>query len=137
MGVSLYSLHHNEDYYPDPFDFIPDRFLPSSASRNPEEEASRTKMRKAFVPFIVGARSCAGKAMAYAEVSIVVAKTLWYFDFESAPGELGRLGEGTSGRTNGRHRPGEYQLWDCNAAVHDGPNLIFRPRKEAAADLET
>lgn len=137
FGVSLYSLLHNEEYFPDSYSFIPERFLPPESAKSKEEEASRLNMQEAFVPFIVGPRSCAGKAMAYYEVSVVVAKTLWYFDFESAPGDLGKLGEGTPGRTDGRHNPGEYQLWDCNSAKHVGPNLIFRPRAEAVTDLKS
>jgi hypothetical protein len=63
--------------------------------------------------------------MAYHEMSLVVAKTLWYFDFEKAPGEAGKLGEECPGSADGRHRVGEYQLYDLGVADHDGPNLVF------------
>ncbi|KAI0886384.1 cytochrome P450 [Annulohypoxylon maeteangense] len=135
VGVNLYALHHNEEYFPDSYSFIPDRWITQASSDNPESEAARARMQEAFVPFLVGSRSCAGKAMAYCEISIVIAKLLWHFDFESAPGDLGKLGEGTPGSTDGRGRASEYQLYDCNSATHDGPNLIFRPRAEAIAEL--
>lgn len=32
--------------------------------------------------------------MAYLEASLVVAKTLWFLDFEPAPGKSGELGAG-------------------------------------------
>jgi cytochrome P450 len=121
VGVSLYSLLHNADYFPVPFAFRPERWL------GPEDE-TRTKIRRAFAPFALGDRSCAGKAMAYLEASLTIAKTLWYFDFETAPGELGRVGGGTPGRTDGRENVDEYQLYDIFNADHDGPNLVFRPR---------
>ncbi|KAH8161810.1 hypothetical protein CIB48_g6431 [Xylaria polymorpha] len=135
VGINMYSLHHNEEYFPDSYTFSPDRFLSPKTPQIREQEASLTKMHEAFVPFLQGTRSCAGKAMAYTEISIVVAKTLWYFDVQSAPGKLGQLGEGVPGRADGRHRVNEYQMYDCNSAAHEGPNLIFRPRPEAHLDL--
>ncbi|KAI0154614.1 cytochrome P450 [Xylariaceae sp. FL1272] len=72
-----------------------------------DENSARFKGQKAFVPFIVGPRACVGKATLYLEVSLIVAKMLWYFDFESAPGPLGRVGEGVPGDAHGRHRVDE------------------------------
>jgi len=129
VGVSLYSLLHNPDYFPEPFAFRPERWL------GPEDDA-RTKMRRAFAPFALGDRGCAGKAMTYLEASLTVAKTLWYFDFETAPGELGRVGGGTPGRTDGREKVDEYQLYDIFTADHDGPNLVFKPRGDLWKKLE-
>ncbi|KAI1413413.1 cytochrome P450 [Hypoxylon sp. FL1857] len=135
IGVNLYSFHHNEEYFPDSYSFVPERWIEPTLPESPESRAARIRMQEAFMPFLVGSRSCAGKAMAYCEISIVVAKLLWCFDFESAPGELGKLGEGTPGRTDGRGRVGEYQMYDCNSATHDGPNLVFRLRPEATKDI--
>ncbi|KAK7942406.1 uncharacterized protein PG986_011519 [Apiospora aurea] len=95
-----------------------------------EQKASRATMRKAFAPFSLGEAGCLGKGMAYLEISLTVAKTLWRFDFEKAPGELGQVGEGRPGRKDGaRRRAGEYQLFDISTADHDGPHLVFRRRK--------
>ena len=85
-------------------------------------------MHAAFTPFSLGTRGCAGKAMAYLEASLVMAKTLWHFDFETAPGEIGRVGAGVPGKKDGRGRVDEFQLYDAFTAAHDGPNLIFRLR---------
>lgn len=142
VGVSLYSLLHNEEYFPDSFSFKPERWLddlPDSSSittttaaagvaADTEENTARANMRKAFVPFLIGDRSCAGKAMAYMEASLTLARTLWFFDFEVAPGKAGEVGGGKVGGTDGRGRPGEYQLEDIFVAAHQGPNLIFRER---------
>ncbi|KAI1103389.1 hypothetical protein F4804DRAFT_333361 [Jackrogersella minutella] len=83
------------------------------------EEAKAT-MRRAFVSFALGDRACAGKAMAYLETSLTIAKTLWYFDFEKASSTTGGVGGGTPRRTNGRDRMDEYRLYDIFTADHDG-----------------
>ncbi|KAI1761896.1 cytochrome P450 [Hypoxylon sp. FL1150] len=126
VGVSLYSLMHNTAYFPEPFAFRPDRWL-DGGSDGAFDEATRATMRRALAPFALGDRGCAGKAMAYLEASLVVAKTLWYFDFRTAEGPAGRVGGGTPGR-GWRDREDEYQLFDIFTADHDGPNLVFEPR---------
>lgn len=132
---------HNKAYFPEPFEFRPERWLGSDVGQDgvdvsdAEAEQERSIMRSAFAPFALGETGCLGKAMAYQEMSLVVAKTLWYFDFERAAGEAGRLGEGEPGRTDGRGRKDEYQLFDLAVADHDGPNLVFRPRDEYWQEL--
>ncbi|KAI1455226.1 cytochrome P450 [Annulohypoxylon moriforme] len=123
VGVNIYSIHHNEEYFPDSFSFRPERWLDDSVT--PERKRI---MRDGFIPFSVGPRGCAGKAMAYLEISLVVAKTLWYFDFGWAQGGLGEIGAGAPGMGVGRERPGEFQLLDSFTASHDGPYLEFRER---------
>ncbi|KAI0102571.1 hypothetical protein GGR51DRAFT_526992 [Nemania sp. FL0031] len=66
--------------------------------------------------------------MAYLEARLVVARTLWYFDFEPAPGKPGEVGSGFSGVGDGRGRDAEYQLYDVFISIHDGPNLVFKTR---------
>ncbi|KAI4866858.1 cytochrome P450 [Hypoxylon rubiginosum] len=134
FGVNIYALHHNEEYFPDPFAFRPERWL---ASETPA--ARRKVMSSAFAAFQVGPRGCAGKAMAYLEFSLVVAKTLWYFDLEILPGELAKVGfrVPSSGYPAGGGRREEYQLHDVFTTDHDGPYLIVRPRDGVSKDLET
>ncbi|KAJ3567558.1 hypothetical protein NPX13_g6724 [Xylaria arbuscula] len=121
VGVNTYALHHDEEYFDDPFTFRPERWLT-------EDRATLSRMNSAFTPFSMGARGCAGKAMAYLEASLVIAKTLWCFDFELAPGNQGQVGMGVPGKRYGRHRPKEFQLYDTFGSRHDGPNLMFRER---------
>ncbi|KAH8646938.1 cytochrome P450 monooxygenase-like protein, partial [Tricladium varicosporioides] len=124
VGLNTYSLHHNEDYFPDSFSYNPERWLDSS-DYLPE---TKRIMRDAFAPFSIGPRGCAGKAMAYLETSLVLAKTMWYFDFEASLGELGEVGAGNMGSEEGRERRGEFQLYDIFNMAHDGPYLNFRVR---------
>ncbi|KAG8162311.1 hypothetical protein KVR01_008076 [Diaporthe batatas] len=141
VGVSPYSVMHNEEYFPEPFAFRPERWLESymedggTDEPSPQIEHHVSMMRAAFAPFALGETGCLGKAMAYQEMSLVVARTLWYFDFERAPGEAGKLGEGEPGRTDGRGRKEEYQLFDLAVSDHVGPNLVFRPREEYWQEL--
>jgi hypothetical protein len=73
--------------------------------------------------------------MAYLEINLTLAKTLWYFDFEPAPGELGKLGAGKLGSEEGRERQGEFQLYDCFVATHEGPYLTFKIRDDFWKEL--
>lgn len=73
--------------------------------------------------------------MAYQEMSLIVAKMMWYFDFQRAPGKAGELGGGEAGRRDGRHRVDEYQLDDNQTSDKDGPNLVFKAREEHRHEL--
>ncbi|KAF2972343.1 hypothetical protein GQX73_g1252 [Xylaria multiplex] len=125
IGVNTYALHHNETYFPDAFTFKPERFLEKGA-----EQA-----KKAFNPFSLGARGCMGRQMAYLELSLVVAKVLWHFDFTRGLDETGRLGESTYWKLRGwRERIDEYQIYDIFGAKHQGPWLIFKSRRGEEGD---
>jgi cytochrome P450 len=129
VGVNTYSIHHNEKYFPDSFAFKPERWLDVKLSAG-----DRRIMQKALIPFSIGARGCAGKAMAYAQCSLVTATLLWYFDFDVASGDTGKLGGGNLGLGDGRSTENEYQLYDVASATHDGPMLVFRQRTEVSGD---
>ncbi|KAI0157247.1 benzoate 4-monooxygenase cytochrome P450 [Xylariaceae sp. FL1272] len=131
VGVDIYALHHNPQYFPDPFTWNPDRWLSpktdaseAGPSHNGDEsdddtEASTSEpgglaINPAFIPFSLGSRGCAGKALAYAEVGMAMARTLWSFDFEFANPEAGQ--------------GPEFRLYDVFTSTHDGPYLKFTPR---------
>ncbi|KAI0170438.1 cytochrome P450 [Pestalotiopsis sp. NC0098] len=133
VGVNTYSIHHNEEYFPDPFTFSPERWLQSG--EKPDDSEGMSTKHRAFVPFSVGMRSCLGKSMAYLETSLLLAKTLWYFDFERCEGSLGDVGGGKEGAPGGRGRVDEFQLYDVITSRHDGPWLSFTPRKDYVEDL--
>jgi cytochrome P450 len=121
VGVNIYSIHHNAEYFPDPFSFKPERWLPECS--DPE----RLKiMHDAFTAFSMGYRGCAGKAMAYLETELVVAKALWYFDFERAGGDDSAVDEG-SGPV--------FRTEDQFGSRHSGPRLVFRPRGGPVGEL--
>lgn len=131
VGINIYSIHHNKEYFPDPFSYHPERWLDESAT--PQQKKT---MRDAFIPFSIGWRGCPGKAMAYMEISLAVAKALWHFDFCQAAGDLGEVGAGAPGMELGRERSEEFQLFDHFTASHDGPYLEFRGRDDSCGDQD-
>ncbi|KAI1740314.1 cytochrome P450 [Xylaria scruposa] len=129
FGINTYSLHHNEDYFPNSFVYSPDRWLDSKNS----EQANL--VRDAFAPFSIGPRACAGKSMAYLEIGLVLAKIVWYFDFEKASGKLGEIGAGNPNLGLGREKTSEFQLYEMFTSNHDGPYLIFKPRSDVYKEI--
>ncbi|PVI01616.1 cytochrome P450, partial [Periconia macrospinosa] len=127
VGVNMYAIHHNEEYFPKPFEFRPERWLDEGGESH--ALAVRKKQREVFSPFGIGSRSCIGKTMAYMEASLTLASTLWYFDFEVPQDpKLAKIGGGTMGDTTGRDRVNEFQTYDSFISSHDGPYLTFKPR---------
>ncbi|KAI0975841.1 cytochrome P450 [Xylaria arbuscula] len=124
IGVNVYSLHHNERYFPEPFRFVPDRWL--------DGDETKLTAYQAFAPFSTGTRGCLGKTMAYLEVSLVLATTLWYFDFEPAP-----HGNGSEKTLGVAYETGEFPMYDHFAADHNGPSLVFRPRGSYCEELRS
>ncbi|KAF1968463.1 cytochrome P450, partial [Bimuria novae-zelandiae CBS 107.79] len=124
VGVNAWTIHHNEEYFPEPFIFKPERWL--DEEHTSDAIAARKKLREVFSPFSVGPRSCIGKAMAYMEASLTLALTMWYFDFSAPDDErLAMIGGGTPGDKTGRHRVDEFQTYDKFVSSHDGPYLMF------------
>ena len=130
VGVPIYAIQHNSTYYPEPFDFVPERWLVDdtveSASLRSAESVALA--RSAFCPFSVGPRGCAGKGMAYKEIMIVIARLVYLFDMRIA--ENNTLGEGdpTLDETTMRHRQGEFQGSDKFVMEMDGPMVQFKLR---------
>ena len=139
VAVSAYTLQHNPEYFPNPFTFSPERWLPleDGTVDTDKSQELRATMKRSWAPFSLGDRSCAGKPMAYLEMSLAIARTIWYFDFEKAPGEAGKLGEGWPGRKDGRGKVDEFQLYDGIVVDHQGPSLVFTPRGEYWKELDT
>lgn len=52
--INAYGVHHNEEYYADPYKFDPDRFLPENLANI---------HTFAFMPFGLGARNCIGNLL--------------------------------------------------------------------------
>ena len=130
VGVPIYALHHNKAYHPQPFDYVPERWL-ADAKTNFSGLGSAESValaKTAFCPFGLGPRSCIGKGMAYKELMIVVARLVYIFDMRIAEGT--RVGEGDPrlGEESLRHRRGEFQGFDKFVLQADGPMVEFSLR---------
>jgi cytochrome P450 len=130
VGVPTYSLHRNTLYFPEPLAYRPERWLVDEVIRDGEvvkrdegsdnsEQAKAVKtMQSAFAPFSIGSRGCIGKGIAYLELTVALARTLWLYDL--------RLVKGLEGR--GMTAEGHYNLRDIFVAEKVGPVVQFRRR---------
>ena len=120
VGTCIYAIQHNPEYFPEPFEFRPDRWL---------EEPEKVKIaRSAFNPFSVGPRSCLGKGLALTELSLTMAYLLSKYDFRLAPGSE-KVGGGSALEGSGRDHEKEYQLHDHVTAAKNGPIVQLRARE--------
>ena len=61
--MSVQSIHHQEEHWPDPYTFNPDRFAPGK------------KIEPfTYLPFAAGPRKCIGKHFAMMEAKVVMSK---------------------------------------------------------------
>jgi cytochrome P450 len=130
IGINTYAFHHNEDIFPDPFCFKPERWLERSSNEKHEIQ------RREFAVFSIGARGCPGKAIAYLEISLVIAKTLWHFDFETGLAVVDNTWTRSSSMGNAgfKIKETQFQVQDRFTSAHNGPYLLFHPRKRATVD---
>lgn len=125
VGTPHYALHHHPSYFPSPFSFVPERWIPDSSPEVTKDTVALAQ--SAFCPFSVGPRGCIGKGLAYNELMTSLGRTVWMYDFKLAEGA--RVGEGAPGLEWGRQRTGEYQLRDSFTSLKDGPMVQFRERR--------
>lgn len=123
VATPHYTLHHNAEYFPEPFEYRPERWI-VDPPRVTEQDVAVA--HSAFCPFSIGPRSCIGRGMAYMELRTTLARTLFLYDMRLAPGTT--LGEGGPDLERGRQRAGEYQLKDTFTSMRDGPMVEFRLR---------
>lgn len=69
VGCAAYTLHHDPDVFPEPFEFRPERWLESGQDRG----LSRPDMDRNMMPFGVGLRACIGKNLALRQLYETVA----------------------------------------------------------------
>ena len=124
VGTPHYALHHNPAYFPEPFTFLPERWIADSSPQITTESIALAN--SAFCPFSIGPRGCIGKGIAYVELMTSLARTVWMYEFRKVEGM--RAGEGFAGAEEGRRRVGEYQLKDSFTSMKDGPWVEFRER---------
>jgi len=72
VGISIIAVHHDPELYPDPDQFIPERFM------------ERTYSPFEFLPFGGGHRRCMGAGLSDYEMRIALAEMVMRWEFEPA-----------------------------------------------------
>ena len=86
VGTGCYSLHHNPQYFHEPFSYKPERWTVGSS---PEVTAESVELAQSgFFPFSFGPRGCIDKNPAYVELRSVIARTVWLYETRLAPGSM-------------------------------------------------
>lgn len=75
---NVWAIHHNENEFPDPDRFNPDRFLKDSPDARPFPN------EKGYMTFGWGRRVCSGQGLAEQGTFITVARLLWGFNIQKA-----------------------------------------------------
>jgi cytochrome P450 len=125
VGVGIYSIHHQPDYYPNPYAFRLERWLTSENSQHDVEVA-----QSAWAPFSMGARGCAGKPAAILQLTMSLARALFLFDIRTpADAYLASVGQGKKGEVFPRNLETEFQAKGTFSSILHGPMLEFKLRE--------
>ncbi|KAI0899294.1 cytochrome P450 [Annulohypoxylon nitens] len=73
VGMTTILMHTDEQLYPEPLSFDPDRWMDRNDRRNAD---------KAYAPFSKGTRMCLGMYLAWAEIYLVLAALVQRFNFQ-------------------------------------------------------
>ncbi|KAF6804801.1 cytochrome p450 [Colletotrichum sojae] len=74
--ISQWSIYHDEKYFAQPEEFIPERWLGDPRFEDDD--------RSALQPFSFGPRNCIGRNLAYSEMRVILARVIWNFDMKVA-----------------------------------------------------
>ncbi|PVH96074.1 cytochrome P450 [Periconia macrospinosa] len=82
VSASYRKLHYNPQYWPEPFRFWPERFLPDK-----QADGAPKADTKAYFPFSAGKHSCIGINFAWNEMRVVAANILARYDIQEVLGQ--------------------------------------------------
>ena len=80
---NVWSLHHDEKFWGDPWQFRPERFLDDQGMVLPADHENR----KHLLPFGAGSRVCVGEVFAMTRMFLYIASVLQHFTIKPASGE--------------------------------------------------
>ncbi|KAF6827677.1 Versicolorin B desaturase 1 [Colletotrichum plurivorum] len=80
VSVNPYVAFTHPDNWNRPAEFLPERWL------RPDDPEWKHDKREVHEPFSYGPRNCLGKNLAWLELRLMLAKTLWHYDLELCAG---------------------------------------------------
>lgn len=125
VTTCIWALSYNEDVFPEPLKFRPERWIVGEKGVTPESVALN---ERALGAFSAGARGCIGKNLAWMEMSLLVAKFVYLFEIRRDP--VNNLGGGDPSAKGfaGRRNPNQYQLFDTFVCQRNGPLVQLKRR---------
>ncbi|KAJ5657906.1 uncharacterized protein N7484_001555 [Penicillium longicatenatum] len=117
VGTTTYAIQRNPNYFTAPDEFRPQRWIVDAEAGVDEESIEIAK--KAFCPFSVGARSCVGWKLAWTELNLAVARTLFRYDMRLAP---------DARCCGGEREDCDFRLKGWVTSAVEGPWVQFRER---------
>ncbi|KAI0129614.1 Isotrichodermin C-15 hydroxylase [Xylariales sp. AK1849] len=76
VEIPQFATYRNPEYFTQPDEFIPERFLGDDRFKNDKREVMQS--------FSVGPRNCIGRNLAYSEMRLIMARMVWNFDMRIA-----------------------------------------------------
>ena len=131
VGTPIYAIHHDRRYYPRPFKFEPERWLETGCNESSERQRELKLAQVAFCPFSIGPRTCVAKNMAWVELSLIIARTIFRYDMRLPGDHLSLNPVCCADRRGFVERSPEYQLKAWIASGRGGPSVQFRPREKS------
>jgi len=126
VGVGIYSIHHQKDYYPDPYIYRPERWIVSEDNSKDVVEIAHS----AWAPYSIGPRGCVGKPAAILQLTISLARVVFELDMRTpADPDLIKVGQGVEGERFPRNLATEFQAKGTFSSILNGPMLEFKWRE--------
>ncbi|KAF6832077.1 branched-chain-amino-acid aminotransferase [Colletotrichum musicola] len=126
IGVPVFSIHHDKEYFPDPFSFQPERWIVGETLADGTLITADFLKHSsaAFMAFSAGTRGCIGKPLAYLQISILFATLMFKYDMRLC--ETAWINGNYSGK--GPDPSKEYELVDMFISWKNGPLIEVKPR---------
>ncbi|KAL8951297.1 MAG: hypothetical protein Q9222_002719 [Ikaeria aurantiellina] len=123
IGVPHYALHHHEQYYPEPQQYRPERWLSSNNGVKDMHYPTSTA-QSAFTAFGVGRTSCIGRYLAEQEMRLTIGRLTWLYDMRFADIK----DAANQANDKGNKDEAQFRTLDRFVSMHDGPMVQFKHR---------
>ena len=130
VGVGIYAIQHNSAYYPDPFRYLPERWIQGSGFDHETIELARS----AFSAFSTGPVGCLGKNLSYQEMMLSLTKVAWSLDIKYEDAARPGSQEASYLAKYPDHAKYEYRLRDRFTSWKDTLELCFQARQDLAEE---